>query len=280
LREEACPERASLDADCQFSRQSQLTTPYCVQVIDAAVHWAERIMQKIDNEIDTSEQCANLMLAKAIDYYVMRLRAAGGLNVDAYEKTVRNNSGNASQVLNFLSEAITALMFLEHGDVLMRDKPDLFVTLRGESFYAEVKHFNRKEQDDLDEQAERNAPEFELVRVGDTVPKEGKTPWRQIAEVAISKESCYIKGAINVLVIHSDSDALYGMCESGANEFSDDMKSTPPDSPLRRLNGIMLINCLMGSRGGPSNVEFAVTKYPWQQMSFRLFQALAEIRTG
>ncbi len=216
-----------------------------------------------------------------IDYYVTRLRAAGGLDVDAYEKTVRNNSGNASQVLNFLSEAIAALMFLEHrASVLMRDKPDLLVTLWGESFYAEVKHFNRKEQDDLDEEAERNAPEFEFVKVGDTVPKERKTPWRQIADVAIDKASSYIEGAVNLLVIHSDSDALHLMCESGANEFSEDMKSTPPDSPLRRLNGIMLINCLMGFRGGPWNVEFAVTKYPWQQMSFRLFQALSEIRTG
>ncbi len=219
-------------------------------------------------------------VGEAINYYVTRLRAAGARDVDAYEKTVRNNSGNESQVLNFLSEAITALMFLEQGDVLMRDKPDLFVTLRGESFYAEVKHFNRKEQDDLDEEEERNAPEFEFVRVGDTVPKEGKTPWRQIADVAISKASSYIEGAVNVLVIHSDSDTLHLMCESGANEFSDDMKLAPPDSPLRRLNGIMLINCLMGFRGGPSNVEFAVTKYPWQQMSVRLFEALAEIRTG
>jgi hypothetical protein len=219
-------------------------------------------------------------VGEAIDYYVTRLRAAGARDVDAYEKTVRNNSGNESQVLNFLSEAITALMFLGHGDVLMRDKPDLFVTLRGESFYAEVKHFNRKEQDDLDEEAERNAPELELVSVGDTVPKEGKTPWRQIADVAITKESSYIEGAINLLVIHSDSDALYGMCESGVNEFSEDMKPAPPDSPLRRLNGIMLINCLMGFHAGPSNVEFAITKYPWQQMSFQLFEALEEIRTG
>jgi len=76
-------------------------------------------------------------VGEAIDYYVTRLRAAGGLDVDAYEKTVRNNSGNASQVLNFLSEAIAALMFLEHrASVLMRDKPDLLVTLWGESFYA------------------------------------------------------------------------------------------------------------------------------------------------
>jgi hypothetical protein len=219
-------------------------------------------------------------ISRAIDYYLARLRAAGARGVDAYEKTLRNNSGNPGQVVNFLSEAVTTLMFLGHGDVLMRDNPDLFVTLRSETFYAEVKHFNRKEQDDLDEETERNAPELELVRIGDTVASEGKTPWRQIADVAISKASSYIEGAVNVLVIHSDSDALHLMCESGANEFSDDMKLAPPDSPLRRLNGIMVINCLTRFRGGQSNVEFAVTKYPWQRMSFRLLEALEEIRIG
>lgn len=114
-------------------------------------------------------------LSRAIDYYLARLRAAGARGVDAYQKTLRNNSGNAKQVVNFLSEAVTTLMFLGHGDVLMDDNPDLFVTLRAETFYAEVKHFNRKEQDDLDEEAERNAPELELVSIGETVAREGKT---------------------------------------------------------------------------------------------------------
>jgi hypothetical protein len=110
---------------------------------------------------------------QVIDNYVARLRAAGAHAVDSYEKTIRNHVGNENQVLNFLSEAVAALMFLEHGaEVTMRDKPDLYVTLRGESFYAEVKHFNRKEQDDFDEEAQRNAPEYEFVRVGDTVPTE------------------------------------------------------------------------------------------------------------
>jgi len=198
---------------------------------------------------------------QAIDYYVDRLRAAGARGVDGYEKTIRNNSRNEKQVLNFLSEAIAALMFLEHGaEVTMRDKPDLDVTLRGESFYAEVKHFNRKEQDDLDDEALRNAPEYEFVPVGDTVPTEGKSSYRQIANVAIRKADQYIEGAVNILVIHSDSEALHLMCSSGANEFSDEMKATPHDSPLRRLHGIMLINCLIGCRGGPWNVEFAITK--------------------
>jgi hypothetical protein len=60
----------------------------------------------------------------------------------------------------------------------------------------------------------------------------------------------------------------------------DDMKLTTPDSPLRRLNGIMIINCPMGFRGGLSNVEFALTQYPCQRMSIRLIEAPEAIRTG
>src|SRR5690242_8510661 len=51
---------------------------------------------------------------QVIDSYIARLRAAGATGVDGYEKTLRSNSGNQSQVLNFLSEAIAALMFLKH----------------------------------------------------------------------------------------------------------------------------------------------------------------------
>jgi len=36
-------------------------------------------------------------------------------------------------------------MLLDYGaDVSMQDRPDLAAVLRGERFYAEVKHFSRK----------------------------------------------------------------------------------------------------------------------------------------
>lgn len=172
-------------------------------------------------------------------------------------------------------------MLLDYGaEVSMRDRPDLDVVLKGERFYAEVKHFNRKAQDDLNDEAERKAPEFEFVPLEDSTLTEGKSPYRQIADVAIRKADQYREGEINILIIDSDSETLHLMARSGAQEFSDDKQGEPPDSPLHRLNGIMLMSSLIGVRGGHWNVEFATTRCPARRISFRLLRALAEIRMG
>ena len=216
-----------------------------------------------------------------IGYYVNRLRAGGAQNVDEYETRLRQNAGNLANLNNYLSEAAAALMLLDYGaDVTMQDRPDLAAVLRGERFYAEVKHFNRKEQDDLNDAAVRNAPEFEFVLQEDTTRIEGKSPYRQIADVAIKKADQYREGEINILIIDSDSETLHLMARSGAQEFSDDKQRAPLDSPLHRLNGIMLITSLVGVWGGHWNVEFAVTRRPARRMSFRLLRALAEIKMG
>jgi hypothetical protein len=112
-------------------------------------------------------------------------------------------------------------MLLDYGaDVTMQDRPDLAAVLRGERFYAEVKHFNRKAQDDLNDAAVRNAPEFEFVLQADTTRIEGKSAYRQIADVAIKKTDQYREGEINILIIDSDSETLHLMARSGAQEFS------------------------------------------------------------
>ena len=216
-----------------------------------------------------------------IDYYVTRLRAGGAHNVGAYETRLRQNVGNLPNLNNYLSEAVAALMLLDYGaDVTMQDRPDLAVFLKGEKFYAEVKHFNRKAQDDLNDEAERTGPEFEFVLVEDTTRTEGKSPYRQIADVAIRKADQYREGEVNILIIDSDSETLHLMARSGAQEFSDDKQGEPLESPLHRLNGIMLITSLVGVRGGSWNVDFALTRSPARRMSFRLLRALAEIKMG
>ncbi len=93
-----------------------------------------------------------------IDHAASTLRLAGALDVDNYERKLRQNAPNRTQVINHLSEARVALMFLENGaQVTMRDSPDLEVEWRDENFYAEVKHFRRTQQDELDEVAMRRA---------------------------------------------------------------------------------------------------------------------------
>ena len=177
-----------------------------------------------------------------IDYYASCLRERGAHNVDEYEGRLRSNAGSGANLNNYLSEAAAALMLLGYGaEVTMQDRPDLAAVLKGERFYAEVKHFNRKTQDDLNDDALRNTPEFEFVRLEDTARSEGKTPYRQIADVAIKKADQYREGEINILIIDSDSETLHLMARSGAQEFSDDKQLAPLDSPLHRLNGIMLM---------------------------------------
>jgi hypothetical protein len=216
-----------------------------------------------------------------IGYYVQRLREAGARNVDEYEGRLRSNAGSVANLNNFLSEAAAALMLLANGaEVTRQDRPDLAAVLKGERFYAEVKHFNRKTQGDVNDEALRNAPEFEFVRLEDTAGIEGKTPYRQIADVAIRKANQYRDGEINILIIDSDSETLHQMARSGAQEFSDDKQHAPPDSSLHRLNGIMLMTLMVGVRGGAWNVDFAITRGPTKRMSFRLLRALAKIRLG
>lgn len=235
-----------------------------------------------DNSVVGAGDGASVMTPdQIIEYYVTKLRAGGAHNVDAYETRLRQNAGNLPNLNNYLSEAVGALMLLDYGaDVIMQDRPDLAAVLKGERFYAEVKHFNRKAQDELNDEAERTAPEFEFVPLEDTTRTEGKSPYRQIADVAIKKADQYREGEVNILIIDSDSETLHLMARSGAQEFSDDKQHEPLESPLHRLNGIMLITSLVGVRGGPWNVDFALTRSPARRMSFRLLRALAEIKMG
>lgn len=161
----------------------------------------------------------------------------------------------------------------------MRESPELMIELVGELFYAEVKRFLRKGQDTLDELAERNARAL-FVRVGDTFPTEKREPWEQIADVALKKRNQYVVGAANILVIDSDSEALEGMALSGANGYDAEVRRSPDDAALRRLNGIMIINVCQSISVQYGNVDFAVTRYPSRRMSAALEIALRKIRFG
>ena len=86
-------------------------------------------------------------------------------------------------------------MFLRNGwHVEMRERPDLMLERDGDIIYAEVKHFHRKLQDQLDEQAMNAETQDDLLMpIGDTVDLEGAPAWRQIADVAAKKISQYVE---------------------------------------------------------------------------------------
>lgn len=229
-------------------------------------------------------ECAVDCVRIHIDHTVSTLRRAGAQDVDTYELKLRQNSGNPAQVRNHLSEALAALMFLGQGArVMMRESPDLRVEWCNELFYAEVKHFNKKEQDKRDEVALRNARGV-LIPVGDTGLIEGRHAYQQISDVARKKKAQYVDGAINVLVIETSSDAVGPiglvdvMAESAAHEYDDQLYETPSDLALRRLNGIILVSPASSEWNTPS-VGFAATRYPSTQMSDELHKALMSIES-
>jgi hypothetical protein len=214
-----------------------------------------------------------------IEHAASTLRSAGARDVDVYERKLRQNARNPTQVINHLSEARVALMFLENrAQVTMRDSPDLKVEWLGELFYAEVKHFRRTQQDELDEVAMRSA-NGEFVTVGDPVRR-----YKDMCAVARKKKHQYVGGALNILVIDSSSDAILpadAMARSAADEYDEELRKTPQDLALRRLNGIMLITA-WGSVGSNSrNVAFAFTRHAllWPR-NWWFFEALDTIGRG
>ena len=218
-----------------------------------------------------------------IEHAVSTLRTAGALSVDAYELKLQQNAPNPTQVVNHLSEARVALMFLENGaQVTMRDRPDLKIEWLDAIFYVEVKHIRRKEQDKLDEEAARGAG-GEFVMVSDTYRLEKRHPYEQISDVGRRKKHQYIDGALNVLVIDSSSESMEpadAMAASGAKEFDEEFRKTPHDLALRRLHGIMLITS-WGTVGWNSrNVAFAPTDHAMPQMSWALIQGPKDIGRG
>lgn len=219
------------------------------------------------------------LISLRIEHAASTLRSAGARDVDAYELKLRQNTRNPTQVINHLSEARVALMFLENGaQVTMRDSPDLKVEWLGEPFYAEVKHFRRTQQDELDEVARRSA-NGEFVVVGDATRR-----YKDMCAVARKKKHQYVANALNILVIDSRSDAILpadAMARSVADEYDKELRKTPQDLALRRLNGIMLVAAWGSVGSNLRNVAFAFTRHAllWPR-DWRFFEALDTIGRG
>jgi hypothetical protein len=217
----------------------------------------------------------------SIDHAASTLRQFGAIDVDAFEIKLKQNANNPAQVANHLSEFRVAMMFIRNGGlVTMRDSPDLMIDWLGERFYAEVKHFRRKQQDEIDDSAMRAASGTMAGPLAQTQKLEGKTPWEQICDVARRKKHQYINDAINILVIDSASESLELMAGSGANEYSDELRKAPHDLELQRLHAVMIINVWGRVAGGFCNVDLGLTEPGLKGMSYDLATALGNIRVG
>jgi hypothetical protein len=108
------------------------------------------------------------------------LENAGVRDLKIYREKLAQSSRDPSRLLDLLCEGRAALMFSQHSwRVEIRDAPDLELELDREILYAEVKHFRRKKQDDIDESKmsqvldELVLGKFKLTRVDFTKPKKG-----------------------------------------------------------------------------------------------------------
>lgn len=214
--------------------------------------------------------------------FIELLRAKGAKGLDQYAKRLQDNAKITSNLCDLLFEGRAALLFLYHGfRVTLRESPDLQVKLDGEVAYAEVKHFQEKEQDQLDEKAMCETTDL-LVPIGDTTASEGTPAWKQIVNVAISKRTQYVSDAPNILIIESSSESLSMMLSTAVNEY--DAEALRSDDPsLRALNAFMLISATgwVSLRGGRrSNIEFCQTAHAATPMSDKLVNALADMHLG
>jgi hypothetical protein len=199
--------------------------------------------------------------SRRITEFVRQLGAAGVKGLDQCDGRLRSNARKAENLSDLFDEGHAALAFRSGGfGVLLRESPDIEVTLDGEAAYVEVKHFREKEQDRIDEKAMCDATDV-LVRTGDAVPLEGLHAWQQIVTVAICQAPQYVAGLPNVLVIMSGSDSLESMAATAVHSF-DHVAAERHDPRLRRLNAIMLVNTgWFGIRDSiPGNVEVAALK--------------------
>lgn len=192
-----------------------------------------------------------------IDGLCCQLESAGVTGVAGFRTKLVDNRGCGVVLESLVFEASTALMFRSAGcSVEMRDSPDLEVTLGAHRFFAEVKHFRRKAQDDIDDERLAEATSL-LVPYGDTVPTEGSAAWDQVVAVACKKVAQYRPDAPNVLVINSSSaNCIDDLIVPTAIHEIDDICRTAPSHGLRKLNGILLVSEVVTFNRGVRSVYF------------------------
>ena len=171
------------------------------------------------------------------------LEKAHVLGIPEYIKNLQANS-NSTNFEDFRLEGKAALMFARAGcSVTIRKRaepPDLALRFNNEQFYAEVKHFKKKEQDQIDEVNMMSAPDDILVQIGNTVPLEGKSAWQQVYDVAKKKIKQYKEHAPNILVIESGSFSIDDSIMSAPiNTINEDVRSSKCPG-IAKLNGILL----------------------------------------
>jgi len=181
--------------------------------------------------------------------------------VPEYIKRLQNNSSSDDVFQDLRLEGRAALMFRQAGcGVSIQESPDLALKFNNEQFYAEVKHFRLKKQD----------------QYGDTVPP----AWEQVYNVAKNKIKQYKKLSSNILVIENNDDRIEDLDMPRAiDSINEDVRSGKCPG-LARLNGILLITLDWYNISHRRNVFFYPTSKPAVSLRRELFFLLDDIRFG
>ena len=199
--------------------------------------------------------------------------------IPEYIKKLQANS-NSENFADFYLEGIASIMFSQAGfDVTLREAPDLALKFNNEQFYAEVKHFKKKEQDRRDD-ARMSEPGDLLVPYGDTFPLEGKYACDEAYDVAKKKIKQYKEHAPNILVIESSSACIEDLeITSAIDMINEDVRSSKC-LEFAKLNGILLITVDCYNISQRRKVFFYTTYNSAVPLSLELCDLLNQIRFG
>ncbi|MEE9366540.1 MAG: hypothetical protein V3W44_07635 [Dehalococcoidales bacterium] len=192
--------------------------------------------------------------------------------IPEYIKNLQANS-NSPNFEDLRLEGEAARMFSKAGFcVTLRESPDLALRFNNKQFYAEVKHFRKKEQDIIDD-AKMSEPGDELVLYGDTC-------WEQVYDVAKHKIEKYKELAPYILVIESSSNCVEdGDVLTVINTINEDV-CLGKCLGFAKLNGILLITVDWYNNSQRRKVYFYPTSNPTVSLSRELSSLLDEIRQG
>ena len=199
--------------------------------------------------------------------------------IPEYIKKLHANS-NSENFDDIYLEGKAAIMFSQAGfDVTLREAPDLALKFNNEQFYAEVKHFRKKEQDRRDD-ARMSEPGDLLVPYGDTFPLEGKYACDEVYDVAKDKIKQYKEHAPNILVIESSSACIEDLeIPSAIDMINEDVRSGKC-LEFAKLNGILLITVDCYNISQRRKVFFYPTCNSAVPLSLELCDLLNQIRFG
>ena len=231
---------------------------------EVCVKWFDAVFWKLPNASTSSLRLLDRLeklTEKVITNIRISLEEAHVKGLPQYIKKLRANANNNENFEDFSLEGTAALMFSKAGcEVTIQDSPDLALRFSNEQFYAEVKHFRLKKQD----------------QYGDTVPP----AWKQVYNVAKDKIKQYEEHSPNILVIENNDDRIEELdIPTAIDGINQDVRSGKCPG-FAKLNGILLISLDWYNISQKRQVYFRPTSNPAVSLSRELFFLLDDIRLG